>query len=430
MATDKLEKRATSIQNTIEEHFFDERGWLMERINMHTMKPYGKHEIAEEAQGYSDDDPEPATAAERATYEDTMFCSGLYLWALAEQYRVTRDDAAKAIADRIFDDLQPLIAENDKIEKGYIGKPWGGRPRRRTTLDQTFYFTFGLHRYTEIADAARRKRAGEIIAANVDWWMSRDYCDFQFPDEKVSGWLSPAFGGCMMTEVFLAHLHTGDPRYLDECRRLEFEHKTDWFPVHRLHRWLPVDENGRKTRLMAMWGHAISLALWTLSTAAPERLPHWQERFVDHWHRELKLGLRDNGLVDICVRLNLRDGSEEPIQPHEARYVTEKPGYEEQVKRNLKLQFWLCAAKSSYYAAHTAVSAVLMAEAVPWMADEARRVLRCVLPQLDVRDFTEFLDPDGRQWPEERKHNLQTLTVFGMTAWLIAYWQGRRLGLA
>ena len=71
-----------------------------------------------------------------------------------------------------------------------------------------------------------------------------------------------------------------------------------------------------------------------------------------------------------------------------------------------------------------------MAEAVPWMADEATRVLRCVLPQLDVRDFTEFLDPDGRQWPEERKHNLQTLTVFGMAAWLIAYWQGRRLGLA
>ena len=63
------------------------------------------------------------------------------------------------------------------------------------------------------------------------------------------------------------------------------------------------------------------------------------------------------------------------------------------------------------------------------MADESKRVLDCVLPQLDVMQFTEFVDPDGRQWPKNRKHNLESLTVFGMTAWLIAYWQGRRLGI-
>jgi len=126
METVDLEARAHAMRDMIEEHFFGDRGWLMERINQHTLEPYGKHDLAEEAQGYADDDPDPATAAERATYEDTMFCTGLYLWALTEQYRVTRDDAAKAIADRVFDDLQPLIAENDKIEKGYIGKSRGG----------------------------------------------------------------------------------------------------------------------------------------------------------------------------------------------------------------------------------------------------------------------------------------------------------------
>jgi len=427
--TSPLESRAAAIRGTIEQFFFDRRGWLIERVNQHTMKPYGRGELPEEAAGYTDDDPNPATAAERATYEDTMFCTGLYLWALTEQHRVERTPTAKAIADRVFDDLQPLLGENDRIEKGYIGKPWGGRPRRRTTLDQTFYFTFGLHRYTEIADDTRKRRAAEIIAANVDWWMGRDYHDLQFPDEEVSGWLSPAFGGCMMAEVFLAYLHTGDRRYLDERHRLEREYKADWFPIHRLHRWLPVDASGRKTRLIAMWHHAIPLALWTLAKGDPGRLPHWQERFVDHWHKELKLGLRTDGLTDVCVRLNLADGTEEPIQPDERRYVTEMPGQEELVSRNLKLQLWLCAARSSYFSAHTAVSSALMAETVPWMADEARRVLRCVLGQLDVADFTEFFDPDGLQWPPERKHNLHTLTVFGMTAWLIAYWQGRRLGL-
>jgi len=424
-----LEEQAKSVQDTIEEHFFDERGWLIERINRHTMKPYGKYELDESAQGYSDDDPDPATAAERATYEDTMFCTGLYLWALAEQYAVTKDESVKAIADRIFDDIQPLIDMNDEIDKGYIGKPWGGRPRRRTTLDQTFYFTFGLNRYTEMADERRTKRVGEIISGNVDWWMGRNYRDFQYPDEEVSGWLSPAFGGAMCAEVLLAYLRTGDSKYLEEGRRLDRVHKTDWFPVHRIRRWLSVNEKGRKTRLLAMWHHAIPLALWVRATHEPDRLPYWQERFVDHWHQELKLGLRADGLTDTCVRLNLADGREEPIGLDETRYITERPEYEQEAKNNLKLQFLLTAAKASYYSAHMAVSAVLMAETVPWMREEAKRVLDCVLPQLDLTKLAPFIDPDGKQWPEERKHDMETLNSFGMTAWLIAYWQGRRLGL-
>ena len=424
-----LEDRARATQNMIEEHFFDERGWLMECLNMHTMKPYGRDELPEGAAGYSDDDPNPATAAERKTYEDTMFCTGLYLWSLTEQHAATGNEEPKIIADRIFDDLQPLIAMNDEIEKGYIGKPWGGRPRRRTTLDQTFYFTFGLNRYTEMADATRKKRVGEIVAANVDWWMGRDYCDFQYPDEEVSGWLSPAFGGAMCAEVLLAYLRTGEGKYLEEGRRLDRTHKTDWFPVHRIRRWLSVDEKGRKIRLLAMWHHAISLALWVRATHEPDRLPYWQERFVDHWHQELKLGLRADGLTDTCVRLNLADGREEPIGLDETRYVTERSEYEQEVKHNLKLQFLLTAAKASYYSAHMAVSAVLMAETVPWMREAAKRVLDCVLPQLDLTKLAPFIDPDGKQWPEERKHDMETLTSFGMTAWLIAYWQGRRLGL-
>jgi len=424
-----LEARAAAMRETIEAHFFDDRGWLIERINRETMRPYARDELPEAAQGYTDDDAEPATAAERATYEDTMFCTGLYLWGLVEQHRVTGERAARAVADRVFDDLQPLIAANDRIQPGYIGKPWGGRPRRRTTLDQTWYFTFGLHRYMEIADGARRRRAGEIIAANVDWWMGRDYHDFQFPGEAVSGWLSPAFGGCMTAEVVLAHLATGEARYRDEWHRLQRVHKTDWFPTRRLHRWLPVDETGRKTRLIAMWHHAVAPALWTMAKAEPDRLPHWQERFVDWWRRELRLGLRDDGLTDVCVRVNLADETEEPIRPEEARLVTERPEYAELCRRNLKLQSWLCAARSSYFSAHTAVSAALLAETVPWMAEEARRALHCVLGQLDVMDFVEFTDPDGRQWPPERRHNLHTLTVFGMAAWLVAYWHARRLGL-
>jgi hypothetical protein len=41
METVDLEARAHATQDMIEEHFFDDRGWLMERINQHTMDPNG-----------------------------------------------------------------------------------------------------------------------------------------------------------------------------------------------------------------------------------------------------------------------------------------------------------------------------------------------------------------------------------------------------
>ena len=64
-----------------------------------------------------------------------------------------------AIANRIFDDLQPLMQENSAIDPGYIGKPWGGMAQKSTTMDQTFFFNMGLYLYARITDAERANRA-------------------------------------------------------------------------------------------------------------------------------------------------------------------------------------------------------------------------------------------------------------------------------
>ena len=84
MTTDKaggLRQRARNMRDTIETYFIDDRGHLRYNINKNTMKPFTEDELAgmEVASVGS-------TTAGRWTYEDTMFLSGIYLWALSEEY--------------------------------------------------------------------------------------------------------------------------------------------------------------------------------------------------------------------------------------------------------------------------------------------------------------------------------------------------------
>ncbi len=195
MTEANLEQRARTLRETLQTHFIDEQGYLIYNLNRHTMKPFTKEYMKQHgcSVGHTLETP-----SGRWTYEDTMFNSGIYLVALTEEYLVTGDASVRAIADRVFDDIQPLIQENDDIDPGYIGKPWGGHQQKSTTIDQTWYFCFGLHRYCEMADPGRKKRAEEMILGNVDWWIKRGYRHFGHRDDVPPCWLSPSHGGGAM----------------------------------------------------------------------------------------------------------------------------------------------------------------------------------------------------------------------------------------
>ena len=75
---------AHAFREMIEQHFFDARGLLIYNLNRRTLRPFTDAELAGCSVPHTDETP-----AGRWTYEDTMFCSGLYFWALAEEYRVT-----------------------------------------------------------------------------------------------------------------------------------------------------------------------------------------------------------------------------------------------------------------------------------------------------------------------------------------------------
>jgi len=418
-----LAARALEFRDTIERHFFDERGILICNVDSRTLQPFKEEDLSDAVVPLSG-----GSKVGRWAYEDTMFCTGMYLRALVEEYGVTRDKKVKAIADRIFDDLQPLIRENYEIEPGYIGKPWDGRPQRKTTIDQTFFFCFGLFLYAQIADDARKQRAGEIIAANVDWWMKDDYHPLDMARDEPPAFLNPFQSGAVLAHVYLAFLCTGDEKYMNECERLNRVHCADEFQVLRSMNWHPVDEKGLKTRTFAFFHFLLGSSLWLFAGHWTERRAWWQERFVEQWHRDIKLGMCDNGLAHLSVRINLRNGKEVPIRPEEAGFLQYK-SFAKLKADNLQHRFWVGAAKSSHISTHIACCGVQLAEAAPWMRPEVEAVVRRVLHAVDLQKCVWLEDPDGTQWPADEQQYTHSLAIRCITPWLITYWMGRRLGM-
>ena len=417
-----LTARAAELRDAIESYFIDENGILRYNININTMKPFTEEEL------------EPYEVAcvgggkaARWTYEDSMFCSGYYILSLVEEYRVTKDEAVRKKADKFFDDLLILINECQTVAPGYIGKPWGGVPSDNTNVEQTGRLIFGLHEYHSITDNKRKSQIDRIITTNTDWWISRDYKNYQTPDDAVPCELLPGYVGAMMTQVYLAYLHGGDRKYRDECERLIRQYSADQFPARLSSQWMPVDENGMKIRRIALWHTAIGHSLWLLTKYFPEGAPWWRERFADNWHKDIKLGLGPDGMTAISVRVNLATETELPFKPEEAGFYGEITDWHRQ--HNALGWFWIGAEKSGHFSAFMALMATMLADAAPWMRAEAQKTAHSILTQVGLRQLCWGSDSDGTQTFEKRAHRNFSLSSKAISPWLAAYWMGRRTGL-
>ena len=417
-----VEDRAEQLHDLIDRYFIADNGFLRYNINRQTLRPFTEKELEGCEVVWDGTD-----TADRWTYEDTVYTSGIYFWALAEAYKVSGDERHRQRADRLFDGLVPLFQACSEIEPGYIGKPWGAKPSRNTTLDQTFYLTTGLHEYHTIANDDRKPKIDQVITSNADWWIRRDYYNFDHPTDVQAIWTKPSHSGPMMTQMYLAYLHGRDERYLTACQDLIERFDADVFLPRQSPQWEPVDERGLKARRSALWHQSMAWALHILARHWPDRLAHWQERFVEQWNKEMKLGLRDDGLTYITVRVALADEREVPFGLDEAGPRTPTPG--SYIAPNSAHWRWVCAGVSGYFSAHTAVSAALMADVVPWMRGPASKTVHTVLEQVGPDELVWAMDPDGRQLPPKRGHWPRSLTSKGITAWLLAYWISRRIGL-
>lgn len=417
-----IEDRAHDFRQTIEDCFIDESGLLQYNINIETMRPFTEEELEPfeiTASG--------STKAGRWTYEDTMFCSGLYLWSLVEEFKVTGNVEIKSKAEHFFENLTKVLDKSDQIESGYIGKPWGGEPSLETTLDQTLYLCFGLHAFCSISEGEYKEQASRIIIRNTDWWIRRNYKNFQAPSDVLPVWLLPSHVGAMMAQVYLSTLHSQDDKYFKECQRLIKLYEADAFDTRRSVTWLPVDHQGRKVRGVALWHHAMAFSQWLFIHEWTDRKKYWQERFVEQWHKELKLGLRPDGMTDMCVRVNLATETETPFNLGEAGFLGELTEWH--ITKNATGWRWTSAMQSGYFSCHVALSACLLADTVPWMREPATEVVKSVRDNIDLKKHLWAYDPDGKQVYEKRKHWTKSLTSKGLSAWLLTYWMARRIKL-
>ena len=72
-----LAGRALEFRDTIERHFFDERGILICNVDRRTLRPFTEEDLSDAVVTLSG-----STKAGRWAYEDTIFCTGMYLRAL------------------------------------------------------------------------------------------------------------------------------------------------------------------------------------------------------------------------------------------------------------------------------------------------------------------------------------------------------------
>jgi hypothetical protein len=350
-------------------------------------------------------------------------CSGLFIWALSEEYKVTADPEVISLADTFFENITVLIEESFRIEKGFLGKPWGGKPSMNTTLDQTLYLCMGLHVYSQVADSAHSAKASEIITAVADWWISRGYRHFGHNPDIQPCWLGESHGGGMLAQIYLAFLHGKYPEiYAGECEKLIKKYNVDKFPVRRSGCWYMDEKNGRMFRIPALWHHAYALSLWLLTANCPARENYWQERFADQWHKELKLGLREDGLAYMAVKVDLADESDVSSEVLQTAFVDK---ILEHHRKNVLL-YSSTPARSAYFAAHIGLSGALLADAVPWMRGYVEQDIKSVLEQLDFRQMT-WVYPEDKKLCGKRSYLAKSLTSKGITAWLCAYWISRRL---
>jgi hypothetical protein len=410
-----LLQKAYFFREYLEKYFIDPMGILRYNINYKTMKPFSDKELSRSALPVKE-----CGKAAYWTYEDTWMCTGMYLWALAEEYNSSGNQEVRELANRSFDSLCILTDTFDKHEKGFICKPWGGKLSDGYTLDQTFYLTLGLHVLSGIADKYRQLKISEIICSNADWWYKED------SSGKRRMWLMPGYAGPMLVQFFLAYLHSGKDKYWRICRQLVDKHNAFEFPVRFSKQWT---ESGGECRIRreALWHIGSVMALWLLIREWPDEKmkEHFKSRILDFWRKEINLGMDySDGLVYHCVKVNERTDEEMTILPQELSPLS-SDAYDKMTER-MRVHL----AKSAYFSANIAFAASLIADALPEKMELVKPFIICVLRKVNIEDMRWRVNKGTEEIFPEKEFLYNSLTSKGITPWLCCYWMSRRIGIA
>lgn len=392
----------------------DEDGLVYSDIKADELRPWRNEDLA--GKGYDiwvnwQHDP-----AGCLSYEDCLMGTGRYVFARILKHLISGGDkAALDDAERGVRAILAVSREGDKIEDGFLPKPFGSikkasLSKHNMSCDQYEHATFALWSFRKACPDS--PLAPDIESALVRWTEYFVRKDFSYlfhgyrwaytdPTERDDGFptsvgrhaLGLYFPMCVMCREI-----TGDARYDDL--------------IHN--RLLPSLKRFVRDPTVGFSGHSNSCNLlgygmyfcWKNGVVVEEA----KQVLKMCWQIAEKRLSRYDGLEYDYAHAGASD--DHPLEPH---YLDKPLG-----KDQWKFSAWVSNVKtaSSAKTAHTGVLLERI-EPNPQRADTIRRILdHYRKPQ----DFMRWLDADGRQVPPEQAWQANTIPSQFVGAWLQAYY--------
>ena len=305
-AMDPAEK-ACALQKFLRRHFIDPNGLFYSILlidGSHSVRPMTPEEIAGNtiiaATLFDDDETEEAVKTTGYTYENSLTSAGGYLEAQAARYEATGDPQALEEAARAFYSIDFVYEDGVRRNRaGWLGKPYGGRPKDHSTPDQYHFALSGLYRYHQLVDCPCRERIAGMFVAIADFLMARNYqiWDLKMPTDAYP-W-NPPYDYANTTYIMalaLAYHVTGTPAYRDEALRMR--DMSDWITKTKLDRWadqnlktsIEYEQHGHH-RFMTVGGEIIHEVLPEVFGATPEQADAAFASMVTTWWKCGQLGM-------------------------------------------------------------------------------------------------------------------------------------------
>lgn len=236
-----LDERIRRIQSFVHHHYYDKAGLLYSHVNFETERPHEEADLAD-----SDPNNLGIPPHDHWNYENSAMNSGIFLAGQCYRYLATKDPEALEYAARAFRsiDVNYRLAEqaagepgilmqragsidpNDRwsARAGWISKPYGGMLTTQTSTEQNFGPILGLYLYRRIAPEDVRRRIDAMIVGVADLWYQIGYKinffgeTWEFEKSMPRAQRHMPVWACINR---IAYEVSGEKRFLREFQRLD-----------------------------------------------------------------------------------------------------------------------------------------------------------------------------------------------------------------
>ena len=339
-------------------------------------------------------------------WENTPTDTAYYLYAMAQQYRVSGEPETLAICRRTFGALKYIYmlgVENG--EPGFLSKSYGGKYSNQTSLDQVQCVAWGLAAYRPIAPPE------DVVDIDL---MTKDFANFLMQHDYLSphGYfgrsakvlrIESSYAALtwqravlVLPLLHLAWYGTGDDRFVNEIQRWTDACGEDNLPAVKKSE-IKGAGFGDRPRNIYLCSQLMEMD--------PSRHEQWRAR-MKYFYRQQRNGILEDGTWPVRW---IYDTHTKKVTPQEQAGV---------------------GGGVPCRTGRSAIFAMACVSAQRWLPDEDMKGdARKILNGLDVDTFR-FIMPldDEHPLPPEWQVESKMIDSDSLTGWLCAYWEGRYRG--